>query len=132
MTEAAEIATGSVSYYLLVFATFFVALGINFAMIWAYTCYAERIPFMVGVRRVFVVVLPSELGGGDDGESGRRRHLPRGRPGGGCAVLGVALIIFQYLLGALLLSEKRASDLQVRTEQLEVRTKQLATIQVGS
>ena len=129
MTDIAKIATGSVSYYLLVFATFFVALTINFAMIWAYTCYAERIPFMVGVRRVFFVVLPSELAAAMMAGGAVVIYNVVGLAA--VALFGVALIIFQYLLGALLLSEKRASDLEVRTKQLEDRTKQLASFQVG-
>jgi putative nucleotidyltransferase with HDIG domain len=91
-------------------------------MIWAYTCYAERIPFMVGVRRVFFVVLPSELAAAMMAGGAVVIYNVVGLAA--VALFGVALIIFQYLLGALLLSEKRASD-------LEVRTKQLAGFQVG-
>jgi putative nucleotidyltransferase with HDIG domain len=127
-TEAAGAAAGSVSYYALVFATFFVALPINFAMTWAYTVYIEHIPFMVGVR-VFVVVLPSELAAAMMTSIAVVIYYEVGLAA--VALFGVALIIFQYMLGALLLSEKRASDLEVRTKQLEVRTKQLASFQVG-
>jgi putative nucleotidyltransferase with HDIG domain len=129
VTDAAEIAAGSVAYYLLVFALFLVALTINFAMIWAYTCYAERIPFMVGVQKVFLVLLPSELAAAMMASGTVVIYYEVGL--GAVVLFGVALIISQHLLGALLLSEKRAGDLQVRTEQLEVRTKQLASIQVG-
>ena len=128
-TEAAGVATGSVSYHLLVFATFFVALPINFAMTWAYTCYVERIPFMVGVQRVFVVVLPSELAAAMMVSGAVVIYYEVGLAA--IALFGAALIIFQYMLGAMLLSEKRASDLEVRTQQLELRTKQLASFQVG-
>ena len=42
----------------------------------------------------------------------------------GVALFGVVLVTFQYLLGALLLSQQRA-------EELELRSKQLASFQVG-
>ena len=42
----------------------------------------------------------------------------------GVALFGIVLVTFQYLLGALLLSQERAED-------LEQRTKQLASFQVG-
>ncbi len=42
----------------------------------------------------------------------------------GVALFGIVLVIFQYLLGALLKSQERA-------QELEVRTKQLASFQVG-
>jgi putative nucleotidyltransferase with HDIG domain len=129
VTDAADIAAGSVVYYLFVFALFLIALTINFAMIWAYSSYAERIPFMVGVQKVFLVLLPSELAAAMMASGTVVIYYEVGL--GAVVLFGVALIISQHLLGALLLSEKRAGDLQVRTEQLEVRTKQLASIQVG-
>ena len=61
VTEAAGIATASMAYYMLVFALFLIALTINFAMVWSYSCYVKRLPFMLGVRSTFLVLLPSEL-----------------------------------------------------------------------
>ena len=129
VTDAAGIVSGSVAYYLLVFATFVVALTINFVMVWGCACYVTRTPFMVGVRRVFFVLMPSELAAAMMTSGVVVIYYEVGLAAVG--LFGLALIIFQYLLGALLLSQKRAGDLEMRTEQLEDRTKQLATFQVG-
>ena len=84
---------------------------------------------MVGVRRVFFVVLPSDLAAAMMASAVLVIHQEIGLAA--VAMFGGTLIIFQYLLGALLLSQRRAGELGVRTEQLEVRTRQLATFQVG-
>ena len=122
VTEAAGIATGSMAYYMLVFALFLVALTINFAMVWSYSCYVKRLPFMIGVRRTFLVLLPSELAGAMMASGVAVIYHVAGL--GAVVLFGAALIISQHLLGALLLSERRAGDLQVRTRQL-------ASFQVG-
>jgi putative nucleotidyltransferase with HDIG domain len=46
-------------------------------------------------------------------------------------LFGAVLITFQRLLGQLLLSERRAEELERRGHQLTARTTQLATLQVG-
>jgi putative nucleotidyltransferase with HDIG domain len=47
------------------------------------------------------------------------------------ALFGIVLFTFQYLLGQLRVSERRAEELERRGKQLTARTRQLATLQVG-
>jgi putative nucleotidyltransferase with HDIG domain len=109
-------------YYGLVFGAFLTALAINFAMVGAYTCYLERSSFIEKVRTVIVPLLPSELAAALMAVGVAFIYDQIGLTG--VALFGVVLVIFQYLLGALLKSQERA-------QELEVRTKQLASFQVG-
>jgi putative nucleotidyltransferase with HDIG domain len=110
------------SFYTLVFATFLLALAINFTMIGTYKSYLERSSFFPKVRTVLVPVLPSELAAALMAVGVVFLYHQIGIAG--VALFGIVLITFQYLLGALLLSQQRA-------EELESRTKQLASFQVG-
>jgi putative nucleotidyltransferase with HDIG domain len=46
-------------------------------------------------------------------------------------LFGIVLFTYQYLLGQLRISERRAEELERRGKQLGARTRQLATLQVG-
>jgi putative nucleotidyltransferase with HDIG domain len=109
-------------YYVLVFGAFLAALTINFTMIGAYTCYLERSSFREKVRTVIGPLLPSELAAALMAVGVAFIYDQIGLTG--VALFGVVLVIFQYLLGALLKSQERA-------QELEVRSKQLASFQVG-
>jgi putative nucleotidyltransferase with HDIG domain len=109
-------------YYVLVFGAFLAALTINFTMIGAYTCYLERSSFVEKVRTVIGPLLPSELAAALMAVGVAFIYDRIGVTG--VALFGVVLVIFQYLLGALLTSQERA-------QELEVRSKQLASFQVG-
>jgi putative nucleotidyltransferase with HDIG domain len=122
VTDSLGITAAEASFYTLVFATFLVALAINFSMTGAYTCYLERSPFIPKVRTVLVPVLPSELAAAMMAVGVAFIYHEVGLAA--VALFGIVLITFQYLLGALLLSQERAGE-------LEVRTKQLASFQVG-
>jgi putative nucleotidyltransferase with HDIG domain len=122
VTEAAGITSADVSFYTLVFTTFLLALAINFTMIGSYKCYLERSRFIPTVRAVLVPVLPSELAAAMMAVGVAFIYHEIGLAA--VALFGIVLITFQYLLGALLLSQERAGE-------LEVRTKQLASFQVG-
>jgi putative nucleotidyltransferase with HDIG domain len=119
---AAGLTANDAGYYTLVFGTFLLALAINFSMVGAYTCYLERSSFVTKVRTVLVPVLPSELAAALMAVGVAFLYSKIGMAG--VALFGIVLITFQYLLGALLLSQERA-------EELENRTKQLASFQVG-
>jgi len=121
-THGFGITAADVSFYTLVFATFLVALAINFSMISSYKCYLDRSAFIPTVRTVLVPVLPSELAAAMMAVAVVFVYNEIGLAA--VALFGIVLIIFQYLLGALLLSQERAGE-------LEVRTKQLASFQVG-
>jgi putative nucleotidyltransferase with HDIG domain len=110
------------AYYVLVFGAFVAALALNFSMIGLYTCYLERSSFVAKVRDVMIPLLPSELAAALMAVGVAFLYHEIGMAG--VALFGIVLVTFQYLLGALLKSQERAGE-------LEVRTKQLASFQVG-
>ncbi|HWA53585.1 MAG TPA: HD domain-containing protein, partial [Solirubrobacterales bacterium] len=109
------------SFYLLVFALFQLALAINFVMIASYSCYLDGTTFASKVR-VLPAVLPSEFASAMLAVAVAFIYHVIGIAA--IALFGVVLITFQYLLGQLLLSQQRA-------DELEKRSKQLASFQVG-
>jgi len=103
-------------YYLLVFGLFLLALGVNFFLIAGYSCYAEGSRLWTKVKRTLGPVLPSELASALLAVGIARAYVDVGLPA--LALFGVVLLIFQYLLGALLLSQQRGDELEVRARQL--------------
>jgi putative nucleotidyltransferase with HDIG domain len=120
--EASGVVPADPAFYVLVFGGFLAALAINFSMIAAYTCYLERSSFAEKVRTALFPLLPSELAAALMAVGVAFIYNQIGLAG--VALFGIVLVIFQYLLGALLKSEERAHE-------LEVRTNQLASFQVG-
>jgi putative nucleotidyltransferase with HDIG domain len=118
----AGITQSQAAFYALVLAGFALALAINFTMIASYSCYLDRSSFIAKVRTALVPVLPSELAAALMAVGVVFLYVQVGLAG--IALFAVVLITFQYLLGALLLSQQRA-------EELEQRSKQLASFQVG-
>jgi putative nucleotidyltransferase with HDIG domain len=109
-------------YYVLVFGLFTFALAINFALIAGYSAYVDRSRVWTKVRRALGPVLPSELASALLAVGIARAYVDLGLPA--LALFGVVLLTFQYLLGALLLSQERG-------EELELRARQLAGFQVA-
>jgi putative nucleotidyltransferase with HDIG domain len=122
IVENAQVGDTEVSFYALIFAVFLVALAINFTMIASYSCYLDRSSFFVKVRTALFPLLPSELAAALMACGVAYLYVQLGLAG--VAMFGVVLVTFQYLLGALLVSQQRA-------EELELRSKQLASFQVG-
>jgi putative nucleotidyltransferase with HDIG domain len=122
VVDRAEVTQEDPTFYVLVFAVFLLALAINFAMIGAYTCYLERSSFLEKVRTALIPLLPSELAAALMAVGVAFFYNQIGLAG--VALFGIVLVTFQYLLGALLVSQQRA-------EELELRSKQLASFQVG-
>ncbi len=122
VTTSAGITSGDPAYYALILATFGLALVINFTLIASYSCYIGRSSFIAKVRNAFLPVLPSELAAALMAVGIAYLYVKVGL--GAIALFGIVLITFQYLLGALLVSQERA-------EELELRSKQLASFQVG-
>lgn len=108
-------------FYLLVFGLFQLALAINFLMVASYGCYVERTPFREKLA-LLPPVLPSEFASAMLAVAVTFIYHEIGISA--ITLFGVVLITFQYLLGQLLLSQQRA-------EELERRSKQLASFQVG-
>ena len=122
VVTAGGISESDAGFYALVFGAFLVALAINFTLIAGYACYLERSSFWRKVRTALVPLLPSELAAALMAVGVAYLYINVGLTG--IALFGVVLVTFQYLLGALLVSQERA-------EELEVRSKQLASFQVG-
>jgi putative nucleotidyltransferase with HDIG domain len=110
------------AFYALIFADFALGLAINFTMIASYSCYLDGSSFVGRFRTAFIPVLPSELAAALMAVGVAYLYVHVGLAS--IALFGIVLITFQYLLGALLLSQQRA-------EELEARSKQLASFQVG-
>ncbi|MDX6622928.1 MAG: hypothetical protein QOE75_860 [Solirubrobacterales bacterium] len=121
VTGQAGIDAGEPIFYVLVFALFQIVLAINFAMTAGYGAYLERVRFSEKLK-VLPPVLPSEFASAMMAIAVAFIFHVIGIAA--IALFGVVLITFQYLLGQLLLSQQRA-------EELELRSKQLASFQVG-
>ena len=119
---ATGVTTADPVFYVLVFGAFLAALAINFSMIAAYGSYLRFSSFGEKVRTALIPLLPSELAAALMAVGVAFTYVQIGL--GGVALFGIVLVTFQYLLGALLKSQDRARE-------LEVRTKQLASFQVG-
>ena len=120
-TSAAGLTQDDPSFYLLVFALFQFSLAINFVLVAGYRAYVERSRF-AGQLHVLPPVLPSEFASAMLAVAVAFIYHVIGISA--IALFGVVLITFQYLLGQLLLSQQRALE-------LERRSKQLASFQVG-
>ncbi len=119
---ATQISSAEPAFYVLVFGAFLAALAMNFTMIAVDACYLERSSFVEKVRKVMIPLLPSELAAALMAVGVVFIYIQIGLAG--VALFGIVLVTFQYLLGALLKSQERARE-------LEVRTNQLASFQVG-
>jgi putative nucleotidyltransferase with HDIG domain len=122
IVSATGVTPSDPAFYVLVFGVFLAALAMNFTMIATDACYLERSSFLEKVRTALIPLLPSELAAALMAVGVAFVYNEIGLAG--VALFGIVLITFQYLLGALLKSQERA-------EELEVRTKQLASFQVG-
>jgi len=122
IVTSAQIDETDASFYALILAVFLLALAINFTMIASYSCYLDRSPFFAKVRTALIPLLPSELAAALMACGVAYLYVQVGLAG--VALFGVVLVTFQYLLGALLVSQQRA-------EELELRSRQLASFQVG-
>jgi putative nucleotidyltransferase with HDIG domain len=120
--EALAVTPADTELYILVFGAFVVALGLNFLIVVGYVAHVERTSLLEKVRTALIPVLPSELTAALLAVGISWAHFRLGV--GAIALFGLVLVTFQRLVGALLVSQDRA-------EQLELRTRQLAAAQVG-
>jgi putative nucleotidyltransferase with HDIG domain len=119
--DALGLTASDAAFYVCVFVLFQFALALNFLMIASYGCYVERSSFRAKLG-VLPPVLPSEFASAMLAVAVAFIYHVIGISA--IALFGVVLVTFQYLLGQLLLSQRRA-------EELERRSKQLASFQVG-
>ncbi len=104
------------AYYLLVFATFVLALALNFLFVAGYQCYLERASLASKVRDSLLPILASELASALLAVATVFVYHHLGLSA--LALIGLVMLVFQYLLGELLLSQERAGELERRGEQL--------------
>jgi putative nucleotidyltransferase with HDIG domain len=121
VTRATGLGQADASFYLLVFGLFQFSLALNFVLTAGYRAYVERATFASQLR-VLPPVLPSEFASAMLAVAVAFIYHVIGIAA--IALFGVVLVTFQYLLGQLLLSQQRALE-------LERRSKQLASFQVG-
>jgi putative nucleotidyltransferase with HDIG domain len=120
--DASGVGDADPLFYLLVFGAFVVGLGINFALVAGERSYVERDPLWNKVRLVLVPLLPTELVSGLIAVGLAYLYIRVGLAS--LALFAIALLVLQYLMGALLLSQQRG-------DELERRARQLAGFQVG-
>jgi putative nucleotidyltransferase with HDIG domain len=111
-----------VGFYVLIFGVFCFALAINFSLAAFYMRYTQDIPILKQVQNALLPLLPSELMAALMAVGVAFLYVQVGIAA--VALFGVVLITFQYLLGALLVSQHRAIELQNRSNEL-------ASFQVG-
>jgi putative nucleotidyltransferase with HDIG domain len=117
-----ETTSADLAFYVFVFGAFAFTILMNLAMIGGYTSYVERASLLPKILTGMIPLLPSELAAGLMAVGVAFIYTQIGLAG--VALFGIVLVTFQYLLGGLLRSEERARE-------LEVRTNQLASFQVG-
>jgi putative nucleotidyltransferase with HDIG domain len=103
-------------FYLFVFGLFVVALAIDFILIAGYFSYVEGASLWSKARRALSPLLPSELASALLAVGVAYLYVQFGLPT--VALFAVVVIVFQYLIGALLVSQQRADELELRAKQL--------------
>ncbi len=103
-------------FYLLVFALFAIALLLNYTITVGYLSYLNRTGFRSQLTQTLVPVLPSELIAGLTAVGITYTYLRVGLAT--VVILILALIVLQYLIGALLISQQRADELELKAKQL--------------
>jgi diguanylate cyclase (GGDEF)-like protein len=96
-------------YYLVVFATFVVALAGNFVGVFWFVCYRDGSSMMQRARDAVIPILSAELFSALLSMAAVFIAFEQGTAG--VALFGVVLIVFQYLVGELLQSKRRSDQL---------------------
>jgi diguanylate cyclase (GGDEF)-like protein len=109
VVRANHIGPHALSFYLLVFAAFVVALAVNFLGIAAYQSYLGRTTVLRMTREALIPMLPAELFSALLTMVAVYLAVTLGRVG--LVLFALVLVIFQYLVGELLLSQRRSKEL---------------------
>ncbi|MBA2239815.1 MAG: HD-GYP domain-containing protein, partial [Solirubrobacterales bacterium] len=113
---ATTVSSSDPSFLLLVFGLFCVSLAIDFTLIAGYSCYEERSRFITKVQRGLIPLLPSELASALLAVGVAYAYVQIGLAA--VALLAVLVVVFQHLVGALLVSQERGDELELRARQL--------------
>jgi diguanylate cyclase (GGDEF)-like protein len=105
----AHLGRSDLGFYFAVFPAFVVALAVNFIGVGGYQCWLDRSSFGHAARASVVPVLPAELFASLLTMGAVWVAVKTGTVG--IALLGMMLLIFQYLVGELLRSQTRAEKL---------------------
>jgi putative nucleotidyltransferase with HDIG domain len=116
LIDATGIQQMEAPFYLLVLLLFLTGLVIDFILIAGYFSYLEGSRLSTKVRRALVPLLPAELVSAVMAVGVAYVYVQAGLPV--VAMFGVVVLVFQYLIGALLLSQQRADELELRAKQL--------------
>jgi diguanylate cyclase (GGDEF)-like protein len=109
IVRIAHVGPLDIAYYLVVFATFVVALGVNFVTVAGYQCFLDGSSIVHKTRDVLVPVLSAELFSALLTMAAVYVAVQTGTVG--IALLALMLLIFQYLIGELLKSKRRGETL---------------------
>jgi putative nucleotidyltransferase with HDIG domain len=121
-SSTGEALTKSVTFALVVFGVFMLTNALNFAVIASELRVTRGLSLRRQTRELFLPMQPGQMALGALAAMLAVAYTNLGLP----ALFGLILVLalFQYLIAALLRSEDRA-------EQLDARSRQLATLQVG-
>ena len=108
-TRLAHVGSGDLNYYLLVFVAFLVALILNFGLVAGYQCWLDGSSLAQKAAEALVPVLPSQLFSALLTMAAVYLAVRLGATGLG--LFGLVLIVFQYLVGELLISKQRSDKL---------------------
>jgi diguanylate cyclase (GGDEF)-like protein len=109
LAHAAGIGPEQIGYYLLVFAAFMVALVLNFAGVAGYQCYLDGTSLWRVAKEAWAPLLGAQL---FSALLTMAAVYVAARLGTiGLALFGLVLVIFQYLIGELLVSKRRSERL---------------------
>jgi diguanylate cyclase (GGDEF)-like protein len=106
----ADVGPSSVTYYLLVFATYLVSLGVNFLLAAGYRCYLDRTSLIAKLKTILLPILSAELVTALLTLVGVYGAIKLGLAG--LALFGLVLGVFQYLIAELVISQRRSEKLQ--------------------
>jgi diguanylate cyclase (GGDEF)-like protein len=109
-SKATHAGPSDAAYYVLVFATFVIALALNFAISAGMECYVHGRSFTQKARETLVPLLSAELFSAL--LTLAAVYVTRKLGVMGCLLFGLVLVVFQYLVGELLKSKGRSEALR--------------------
>jgi diguanylate cyclase (GGDEF)-like protein len=112
ITRLGHISSSQPAYYFLVLPSFALALTLNHIGVIGYQSYLDRSPFLPKLRDVLVPIMPAELFSAVLTAIAVYFVVQTGAIG--IVVLLITLAIFQYLVGELLTSQRRAKELHLK------------------